>query len=251
MAAITTSGATPRREPRRTVSLQVRVFGLDANGKPVNCECSTVDISANGARLTGPPHWRAGEIIGIRHGSEKGRFRIVWVGPHGSHAESQIGLQAVEVSRHFWGVNMPQFPGTATSTATPSRIAGITDSTPKPVRLNASSTAMPYADTRRHTRLRCNGGAKVILSSVTHWGTVIDISPGGCYVECPSTYPVGQVVYLKLSVDDLNFESDAVIRVSHPGMGMGCEFLRPSAINRKNLEDYCAEVARDPNRLRR
>ena len=27
-------------------------------------------------------------------------------------------------------------------------------------------------------RLRFNGGAKVVLSSVTHWGTVIDISPG-------------------------------------------------------------------------
>jgi hypothetical protein len=249
MAAITS--ATPRREPRRTVALNVRVFGLDASGKPVNCECSTVDISANGARLIGPPHWRAGEVVGIRHGSEKGRFRIVWIGQPGSHAETQIGLQAVEVSRHFWGVNMPQFPGTPNTTSVTSRIAGIVDGTPHPVRLNAASTSMPYADTRRHTRLRCNGGAKVMVSGVMHWGTVIDISLGGCYVECPSTYPVGQVIYARLGIDDFKFESDAVVRVSHPGMGMGLEFMRPTATNRKNLEDYCAELARDPNRHRR
>ena len=251
MAAISSSSATPRREPRRTVALNVRVFGLDAGGKAVSCECSTVDISAHGARLAGPPHWRSGEIVGVRHGSEKGRFKIVWVGQPGTHAESQIGLQAVEISRHFWGVNMPQFPGVANTTATPSRIAGITDSTPKPGRLNSANTSAPYADTRRHVRLRCNGGAKVLVNGVTHWGTVMDISQGGAYIECPSSYQAGQLIFVRLGIDEFTFESDAVIRVSHPHMGMGIEWLRPSSINRKNLEEYCAELARDPNRLRK
>lgn len=250
MSSGMSSGATPRREPRRTVALSVRVFGLDMNGKPVSCECSTVDISAHGVRLAGPLHWRTGEVIGIRHGSEKGRFRVVWLGRRGTLAESQFGLQAVEISRHFWGVDMPQHPNTPTTTSVASRIGGITESTPNPGRLNAASTSMPYADGRRHSRLRCNGGAKLLISGVQHWATVIDISVGGCYVECPSTYRIGQVLYAKLGVDDLIFESDAVVRVSHPGMGMGLEFLRPSALNRKNLEDYVAELMRDPARLR-
>lgn len=244
------SGATPRREPRRTVALSVRLFGLDAKGQPVNCECSTVDISAHGARLIGPQHWRQGEVVGIRHGSEKGRFRIVWLGQPGTQAESHIGVQAIEVSRHFWGVNMLQSPATANTTSVGSRIAGITENTPHSSRLNAASAPLPQADGRRHIRLRCNGGAKVVVSGTNNWGTVIDISAGGCYVECPTVYPVGQVLYVKLGIEDFIFESDAVVRVSHPGMGMGMEFLRTSTAERRRLEEFVAELARDPNRLR-
>lgn len=242
--------ATPRREPRRTVALNVRVFGLDAKGQPVNCECSTVDISAHGVRLTGAQHWGTGEIVGIRNGSEKGRFRVVWIGEPGTEAEAQIGLQAVEVSRHFWGVNMPQFPAGQVTTTMGSRIAGASEGTPTPGRLGSASTSVTYADSRRHVRLRCNGGAKIVVSGTNHWGTVTDISGGGCYLECPTTYPVGQLMYVKLGMDDFQFESDAVVRVSHRGMGMGVEFLRTSMVQRRMLEEYCAELARDPNRLR-
>lgn len=249
MAAFST-GATPRREPRRTVALNVRLFGMDANGRAVNCECSTVDISAHGVRLVGKQQWRAGEIVGIRHGSEKGRFKIVWIGQPSSDSETQMGLQAVEVSRYFWGVNMLQFSPTSNTTAVGGRVGGVTENTPHLGRISANSAPLPQADGRRHLRLRCNGGAKVVVSGTNHWGTVIDISNGGCYVECPSTYPIGTVLYVKLGIDDFEFDSDAVVRVSHPGMGMGMEFLRVSSLQRRLLEEYVAELARDPNRLR-
>ncbi len=250
MAAFS-SGATPRREPRQAVALNVRLFGLDAMGRPVNCECSTVDISANGVRLIGSQQWRPGEIVGIRHGSEKGRFRVVWTAQPGPAAETHIGLQAVEVSRYFWGVNMLQFsPSTPTTTSVGSRAAGTTETTPKPHRLSATSVPLPQADGRYHLRLRCNGGAKIVVSGTNHWATVIDISNGGCYVECPTTYPVGTLLYVKLGIDDFKFDSDGVVRVSHPGMGMGLEFLRTTSLQRRILEEYVAELARDPNRLR-
>ena len=249
MAAIST-GATPRREPRRAVALNVRVFGLDASGQAVHCEASTVDISAHGARIVGPPHWNAGEVVGLRHGTEKGRFRIVWIGKPGSDAAAQIGLQAVEVSRHFWGVNIPQNSPGPITTAFGSRIGGVTDTTPHPGRLNSASTSMPQADARRHARLRCNGGAKVVVSGTQHWATVIDISNGGCYVECPTTYPIGKLMYVKHGIDDFKFESDAVVRVSHVGMGMGIEFMRTPSMQRRNLEEFVAELSRDPNRFR-
>ncbi len=249
MAAFST-GATPRREPRRAVAVNVRLFGLDANGRPVNCECSTVDISAHGVRLVGNQHWRPGEIVGIRHGSEKGRFRVVWIGKPGGDDATHIGLQAVEISRYFWGVNMLQFSHTPDTTSVASRIAGVTETTPQAPRISATSTSLPQADGRRHMRLRCDGGAKIVVSSVNHWGTVIDISNGGCYVECPTAYPLGTLLYVKLGIDDFNFESDGVVRVSHPGMGMGIEFLRTSSLQRRILEEYVAELSRDPDRLR-
>jgi hypothetical protein len=249
--AATSTGGTPRREPRKHVALSVRVFGLDRNGQPMNCECSTVDISANGVRLLGAQHWGAGEIVGIRHGSEKGRFRVVWTGQPGTKSASEVGLQAVEISRHFWGVNVPQFPGAPITTTIGSRIAGTSDTNAGGGRLGASSTSAPWADGRRHARLQCNGGVKIVVSGNNHhWGTVIDISGGGCYVECPTTYPVGQLLYVKLGIEDFKFESDAVVRVSHVGMGMGLEFMRTSSMQRRALEDFCAELARDPNRQR-
>jgi hypothetical protein len=249
MAAFS-AGATPRREPRRSVALSVRLFGLDASGAPVNCECATVDISAHGVRLVGPQHWRAGEVVGIRHGSEKGRFRIVWLGQPGTQSESQIGLQAIEVGRHFWGMNMLQSSAAPNTTSIGSRIGGITENTPHPGRLNAASAPFPQADGRRHVRLRCSGGAKVVVNGTNHWGSVIDISSGGCYVECPTVYPVSQLLYLKLGIEDFLFESDAIVRVSHPGMGMGTEFLRTPAMERRRLEEFVAELARDSNRIR-
>jgi PilZ domain len=245
------SSATPRREPRRAVAVNVRVFGLNADGDPVHCECSTVDISANGVRLAGAQHWRPGEIVGIRHGSEKGRFRIVWIGEPGTHSESQIGCQAVDVSRHFWGINLSQLAPGQNTTAIGTRIGGTTDTTPKPGRLSSSNTSVSYADTRRHQRFRCNGGAKIVVSGVNHWGTIMDISAGGCYVECPSSYPVGQLLYLRIGIDDFKFETDAIVRVCYAGMGMGLEFMRTSSLERRKLEEYVAELARDPNRLRK
>lgn len=252
MAAMST-GATPRREPRRTVALNVRVFGLNASGQPVHCDAATIDISAHGARIVGEPHWDTGEVVGVRHGTEKGRFRVVWVGKPaspGAEGETQIGLQAVEVSRHFWGVNMTQYPQELNTTSIGSRIGGITETTPHLGRLNSASTSMPQADARRHARYGCNGGAKIVVSGTNHWATVIDISNGGCYVECPTVYPIGKLLYVKLGIDDFKFESDAVVRVSHVGMGMGLEFLRTPSMHRRNLEEFVADLARDPNRRR-
>lgn len=251
MATPTT--ATPRREPRRNIAVPVRIFGLDASGKPVNCECATVDISMHGVRVAGVQHWkRPGEIVGLRHGAEKGRFRIVWIGQTGTEYDSQIGLQAVEVSNHFWGLNMPQFPKGAQTTAIGSRVGSMMEATP-PSRLGlpTSTGISAAADQRRFQRLRCNGGAKIVVSGVNHWGTVIDISSGGCYVECPSTYPAGQLVYVRLGIDNFNFESEAAVRVSHPGMGMGLEFLRINTEQKRKLEDYLSELSQDPGRLRR
>ncbi len=243
----------PRREPRRNVAVPVRVFGLDCNGKPVNCECSTVDVSAHGVRLNGVQHWiTPGEIVGLRYGAEKGRFRIVWVGQTGTEQDSQIGLQAVEVSSHFWGLNVPQFPKPTGTTAIGTRVGSMTESTPSTRLMSPTSTGVSAAaDQRRYERMRCNGGAKIMVGGVNQWGTVIDVSAGGCYIECPATHRAGQLVYLRLAIDNFSFESEAVVRVSHPGMGMGMEFLRVTTEQRRRLDEFLRELSRDPGRTQR
>jgi len=229
----------------------VLVFGVDANRQPFHCECSTVDVSANGARLVGAQEWRLGEIVGIRHGTATGRFRIVWVGSPRSHVESQIGVQAVEVGRAFWGIDLPRNPAQQNTTSIRSRIGEITESTPKSGRISFTSTAAPYANSRRYQRLRCKGGVRIVVAGVNHWGRIVDISLGGCYIECPSHYRVGQVVQLKIGIGEFKFESEGLVRDTHVGLGVGIEFVRTSLAERGNLEEFVGLLARESHRMRR
>lgn len=240
-----------RRELRKAFAVNVLVFGVDANRQPIHCECSTVDISANGARLVGAQEWRLGDIVGIRHGAATGRFRIVWIGSPGSHSEAQIGLQAMEVGRQFWGIDLPQAAPAHNTTSIPSRIGGVTESTPKSTRISCMSTSAPYANPRRYQRLRCKGGVRIVLGGVNHWGRIVDISLGGCYIECPSNYRVGQVVDLKIGIGEFKFESEGIVRDTHTGLGVGIEFVRTSLPQRGNLEEYVAILARESYRMRR
>jgi CheY-like chemotaxis protein len=51
-----------------------------------------------------------------------------------------------------------------------------------------------------------------------------DLSLGGCYVESESPFPEGAMVDLCLKTDDMAVHTDGMVRVTHPGVGMGVEF---------------------------
>lgn len=51
-----------------------------------------------------------------------------------------------------------------------------------------------------------------------------DLSLGGCYLETDSPFPEGALVDLCLRTDDMAVHTDGLVRVTHPGSGMGLEF---------------------------
>lgn len=51
-----------------------------------------------------------------------------------------------------------------------------------------------------------------------------DLSLGGCYVESDSPFPERAMVDLCLRTDDMAVHTEGMVRVTHPGYGMGVEF---------------------------
>ncbi len=51
-----------------------------------------------------------------------------------------------------------------------------------------------------------------------------DLSLGGCYVETDSPFPEQALVVLCLRTGDMSVHTEGMVRVTHPGHGMGVEF---------------------------
>ena len=51
-----------------------------------------------------------------------------------------------------------------------------------------------------------------------------DLSLGGCYVETDAPFPERSLVDLCLKTDELEVHTEGMVRVAHPGHGMGVEF---------------------------
>src|SRR6266403_919013 len=96
-----------RREPRVTVPLSVRLWGLDSRGKVFSQNVRTLNIATNGARLYGvTAQLEEGFIVGLQCGNMRARFMVVWVGEKGSSREGQLGLRAAE--NGIWSVALPR-----------------------------------------------------------------------------------------------------------------------------------------------
>jgi DNA-binding response OmpR family regulator len=67
-----------------------------------------------------------------------------------------------------------------------------------------------------------NHGA-VAEEAVPH-GKLTDLSLGGCYVESDSPFPERALVDLCLKTGEMAVHTEGMVRVTHPGHGMGVEF---------------------------
>ena len=86
--------------------------------------------------------------------------------------------------------------------------------------------AAEYQEKRRFPRFVCDTGVRVNpeIGNAGYWGTVGDISLGGCYVFTFSPLPVGQVVTLAIKANDKEINVAGKTVSSHPGVGMGIAF---------------------------
>lgn len=96
-----------RREPRVTVPISVRLWGLDRDGKVFSQNVKTLNIATGGARLYGvTAALERGFIVGLQCGNMRARFMVVWVGEKDSPREGQIGLRAA--ANGIWSVALPR-----------------------------------------------------------------------------------------------------------------------------------------------
>jgi hypothetical protein len=92
-----------RRERRTKISLPIRLSATDINGRPLDQEVTTIDVSQQGALLTGiRGKLRMGEQISLARLQKREQFLIAWIGKEDTPKASQIGVSALDSGSTFW-----------------------------------------------------------------------------------------------------------------------------------------------------
>jgi hypothetical protein len=73
-----------------------------------------------------------------------------------------------------------------------------------------------------------------------------DLSLGGCYVETESPFPQSSAVDLCLTVGLMKIHTEGLVRVMHPGHGMGIEFPGRTEDQRKTVEEFIDCLSSQP-----
>ena len=65
-----------------------------------------------------------------------------------------------------------------------------------------------------------------------------DLSPSACYLQTESPFPVRTRLQLAMKVGDLVVETEGIVRLMHPGTGMGVEFTKNTSVQKAHVEDF-------------
>lgn len=214
-----------RREPRKDLTVPVRIFGTDAAGRPFSENVSTVNVSREGAKLSGlRAKIKSGEIVGLAYGTIKGRFCVKWTGGAGTPAEGQVGLQNIAPEKPFWDFPLPA-PG-----------------------LDEYGRHSKGSERRKHPRLKCVNSVELYPEgdSSKVWGKASDLSLGGCFVEMPMPLKEGMKLKILLWVRDEKLIVKGRVVSSRPGFGVGIEFSEITPEDTARLRQFLQSITRLP-----
>jgi len=109
--------------------------------------------------------------------------------------------------------------------------------------------AAEYTERRRYPRYACDTGVRIHPETGTagYWGTLSDISFGGCYIYTFSPLPAGQIVTLVIKCNNEELSVAGKTVSSHPGVGMGIAFSEFTDQNGEGtLKKYLELLASQP-----
>ena len=101
------------------------------------------------------------------------------------------------------------------------------------------------AERRNSMRQAVSASAELIESrSRTRLaGRATDLSPGGCYVDTVSPFPVGTTVHLRLTSEGRMVQAQARVLYATSGMGMGLAFTNVDSKSAAILADWLRELS--------
>jgi len=73
-----------------------------------------------------------------------------------------------------------------------------------------------------------------------------DLSLGGCYVETESPFPQSSAIDLCLRATGMELHTEGLVRVMHPGHGMGIEFPSRTIEQRRSVEEFIEFLTSQP-----
>jgi len=216
-------GLGNRREKRIAAIFPIRLWGMDANGRPFIEASKTVNVSRSGALLSDvPAKLVLGDVIGLRCNQKKYRFRVVWIGTPGSSDATNVGLQSLDSGEWIWeDLKLP------------------TD--------DVDIYARPLESERRLVnRVRCFLSAEVVCEGAGQKALafVRDLSLGGSYIAMTFPFPVEAKVSIAMWLDDqIKVWVDGIVISSHPSTGMGVKFLGLCPPNLEAIERCLKELS--------
>jgi hypothetical protein len=198
--------------------LHIRVWGMDAHARPFSQNAVANNISSEGAQILGIDHpLKNGDIIGIKHGEKKARFKVVRVTDGGTLRKIEAGVQILQGQESPWREIANQEELTFTSGKIKRRF--VRHKIKFPIQIG-------YADAQR---VRMNTNAT-------------DIGGRGCYVETLLPLPLGTQGTITFWMGDNKVETSAVVRASDPGVGMGIEFTSLDNNVQEQLQQFLDEM---------
>lgn len=218
-----------RSEPRVSRELPVRIFCVNPQGGILNKTVTTLDISRQGARISGVDALsQIGEIVGLSNGTHKSRYKVVWIGTPGTPEQGQVGLRCLESEKPLWGEEIVASPAPEAPAAAP-----------EPVKL-----APRQEQRRKDVRYSVDGGANVRTegSQSDHWTRLHDLSLNGCYMWTTAPLPAGTPLNLSIYVGDLQIHTAGVVSTVDRAVGMGVKFTVMTKANRDRLNELVSKL---------
>lgn len=202
----------PCQEERIPVDLEVRVWGMTADGQAFSQHARAENISASGARLCGVEHdLKIADIIGVQVGQKKTRCKVVWVRNTWSVQKIHVGVQLLSKLDCPWVFLVPNTNLRAATGARSCR------------RWARHKIAFPIAFQDERTLVRV---------------TATDVSGSGCYVEMLSPLPVGTGLNAEFWVGTKRIMTRALVRTCDPRVGMGVEFVGLKSEDQRRFQDH-------------
>ena len=208
----------PRPEKRIPVDLDMRVWGMGADGHAFSQRARAQNISAGGALLSEIEHdVKIGETIGVQGGEKKARCKVVWSTNTRSAQKIQVGVQLLSKLECPWIALLPKIDWESRGTA-PGRRRWDRHKISILIALHDERTSVP-------TRV-----------------TATDISGSGCYVETLSPYPIGAALSAEIWIAENKVTTRALVRTSDPRVGMGIEFVGLKAEEQRRFQEYLTAI---------
>jgi len=201
--------------PRVRVDLELRVWGMGADGRVFSQHARARNVSAAGALLSDiEPELKVGDVIGVQSGNKKARCKIVWSENTHSIQRIQAGVQLLDGQECPW---------------------------------TASLQGTPAAVPQNHRKWERH---KIIFVISIYDGyspmpmrvSATDISARGCYVETISPYPIGTSLMVDLSFASGTITTRSFVRACYPGVGMGIEFVGLTLEQEQSFQQFLRAI---------
>ena len=206
--------ADQQSEPRLTVDLPVRIWGMSAEGRPFSQSAHAHNISSEGALISGvETELKVGDVIGVQCAEKKTRCTVVWVMNTGPVKKNQVGVKLVADQDCPWKSFLPLDGATVAIAASNRR------------RWHRHKISLPLElrDERVNAPLRINA---------------TDVSGNGCYVESMLPLPLGTMLRVDFWLDSERIKISAVVRTCDPGVGNGIEFTGMPPETKERMQTY-------------